>query len=210
MTLKNDYSERYQRVLTPLADALQSLIADLLKGQARIDRISARPKSVDRFLAKAVKEGDQRDGLKYEHPLHQIQDQVGARVIVFYKSDVQRISDILLKYLRPTETKDLVPASEWQFGYFGRHFVCLFPREIVDPSWPEALVPEFFELQIKTLFQHAWSESNHDLGYKPDGDSLTGDQERMLAYTSAQAWGADRIFDDLFNELHQTPSALEQ
>jgi ppGpp synthetase/RelA/SpoT-type nucleotidyltranferase len=186
------------------------LIAELLDGQARIDRISARPKSIDRFLAKAAKETPNGGGFKYEHPLHQIQDQVGARVIVFYKSDVQRISDILLKYLRPTETKDLVPTSEWQFGYFGRHFVCLFPREIVDSSWPDTLVPEFFELQIKTLFQHAWSESNHDLGYKPDGDSLTSDQARMLAYTSAQAWGADRIFDDLFKELHQTPSALKQ
>ena len=209
MSLKEQYGERYGKVLTPLAEALQSFIAERLNGEARIDRITARPKSVDRFLAKA--ENKAEDGaLKYEHPFHQIQDQVGARVVVFYKSDVQRVSDILLNYLRPTETKDLVPTSEWQFVYFGRHFVCLFPREIIDPSWSESLVPEFFELQIKTLFQHAWSESNHDLGYKPEGGVLTGDQVRMLAYTSAQAWGADRIFDDLFCELHQTPAALNQ
>lgn len=209
MSLKEQYAERHQRVLKPLAEALQSFIAELVNGQARIDRITARPKSVDRFLAKS--ENYAEDGTpKYEHPIHQIQDQVGARVVVFYKSDVQRVSDILLNYLRPTETKDLVPTSEWQFGYFGRHFVCLFPREIIHPAWPEALVPEFFELQIKTLFQHAWSESNHDLGYKPEGGALSSDQVRMLAYTSAQAWGADRIFDDLYSELHQTPGALKQ
>lgn len=210
MSLKDQYVERYERVLKPLALELQSLISELLNGEARIDRICARPKSIDRFLAKAAKEVTPGGVLKYEHPLYQIQDQVGARVVVFYKSDVDRISDILLKYLRPTETKDLVPISEWQFGYFGRHFVCLFPREIVDSSWPRSLVPEFFELQIKTLFQHAWSESNHDLGYKPDGGTLNSDQVRMLAYTSAQAWGADRVFDDLFNELHGSPSALTQ
>ena len=28
--------------------------------------------------------------------------------------------------------------------------------------------PRFFELQVKTLFQHAWSEASHDIAYKPD------------------------------------------
>ncbi|MDH7973525.1 RelA/SpoT domain-containing protein [Sphingomonas sp. AR_OL41] len=200
MSLKDDYRARYQSVLASLAVELQAFIEDILKGEPRIDRVSARPKEIARFLKKA--ENIDLDGNpKYAHPMHQIQDQVGARIIVFYKSDVQRISEILLKYLRPTETKDLVPNSEWQFGYFGRHFVCLFPREIINPDWPVEQIPEFFELQIKTLFQHAWSEANHDLGYKPEGGELTGDQLRMLAYTSAQAWGADRAFDELHSNI---------
>jgi putative GTP pyrophosphokinase len=53
-------------------------------------------------------------------------------------------------------------------------------------------------LQVKTLFEHAWSEAEHDLGYKPGEAPLTPDQKRRLAYTSAQAWGADHIFDELF------------
>lgn len=200
MSLREDYSARYGAVLKPLAAALEQQISELLQGEARIDRISARPKSIERFLAKSENKGE--DGVpKYSEPLHQIQDQVGARVTVFYKSDVEHVSEILLKYLRTTETKDLVPSSEWTFGYFGRHFVCLFPQEIVNPDWPREHVPEFFELQIKTLFQHAWSESNHDLGYKPERGELTSEQMRMLAFTSAQAWGADHIFDDLFNQL---------
>lgn len=200
MSLEDHYKERFHTVLTPLATQLQGYVEEILAGQPRIDRVSARPKGIAKFLTKAGKAAE--DGKpKYAHPLHQIQDQVGARVVVFYKSDVERISKTLLRYLRPTETKDLVPTSEWQFGYFGRHFVCLFPREIIDPEWPPDQVPEFFELQIKTLFQHAWSEANHDLGYKPEGDDLTADQLRMLAYTSAQAWGADHAFDDLHKEI---------
>jgi ppGpp synthetase/RelA/SpoT-type nucleotidyltranferase len=60
--------------------------------------------------------------------------------------------------------------------------------------------PTFFELQIKTLFQHAWGEADHDLIYKPSG-ALTSDQRRRVAFTAAQAWGADRIFEELAQEL---------
>jgi GTP pyrophosphokinase len=55
-------------------------------------------------------------------------------------------------------------------------------------------------LQIKTLFQHAWSEANHDLGYKPALAPVGVEDERRLAFTSAQAWGADHIFDELYSE----------
>jgi hypothetical protein len=38
----------------------------------------------------------------------------------------------------------------------------------------------------------------HDLGYKPGDKVLNPDDKRKLAFTSAQAWGADLIFDELF------------
>lgn len=201
MTVEDEYRARYDAVLAPLSASLSDLLTEHLSGFERIDRISSRPKSIDRFVAKAAKMTDQ--GVpKYENPLAQIQDQIGARVTVFYKSDVDSIRDVLMRYLRPVESRNLLPASEWEFGYFGWHSVCLFPAELILPDWPAEHIPNFFELQVKTLFQHAWSEANHDLGYKPERGGLSPDQNRMLAFASAQAWGADRAFDELFCELH--------
>lgn len=200
MTLKQEYEARFEEVLKPLAISVEGHLRECLEGVSRIDRISARPKGISKFLKKAANKG--ADGQpKYDAPLEQIQDQVGARVVVFYKSDVEIVSQGLLRYLRPTEDKALVPQSEWEFGYFGRHIVCLFPNELLDPAWPSEHVPRFFELQVKTLFQHAWSEANHDVGYKPEAGNLTPDQLRNLAFASAQAWGADRAFDELFQQL---------
>lgn len=191
-----DYIARYEKVLFPIAEKLESHLRDLMKGQARIDRISTRPKSVDRFMGKAMKLKDGHP--KYAEPLHQIQDQIGARIITFYTDDVVRISDEVLRYLHAIETQQIVPEREWEFGYFGQHHILALPLDVIDPDYDPALVPQHFELQIKTLFQHAWSEAEHDLGYKPGSKPLDRDQLRQLAYTSAQAWGADRVFNELF------------
>ena len=199
--LEKAYRERFGAVLEPLTTAIEQHLHEHLGSEPRIDRVTARAKSVDRFLEKAqtVVKGKP----KYADPLRQIQDQIGARIVTFYHSDVDRVAGIVEKYYRPIETQNLVPESEWEFGYFGRHYVLLLPSDVIDPSMDKSLMPEFFELQVKTLFQHAWSEADHDLGYKPGSAQLDSDAKRRLAFTSAQAWGADRIFNDLFLE-HST------
>ena len=195
--LKASYQQRHQQVLQPLAERLQKHLCGCLSEVARVDQVTTRAKSVGRFLAKAEKvvEGDP----KYDDPLSQIQDQIGARVVTFYLSDVQRVSDAVKEYLRPIEDVVVVPDSEKEFDYVGKHFVLFLPSDIFDEEIREEDSPRFFELQIKTLFQHAWSEANHDLGYKPEVE-LDSDQKRRIAYSSAQAWGADRIFDELHQE----------
>lgn len=196
--LEEAYRRRFDAVLAPLAKAIVTHLNDYLSSDPRIDQITARPKSVDRFIAKS--ETIDKGELKYTEPLRQIQDQIGARIVTFYRSDIDRVAQILERYFRPVESKDMVPDSEWKFGYFGRHYIFLIPSDVIDPSLDQTLLPEVFELQLKTLFQHAWSEANHDLGYNPGSVPLSPDAERLLAYTSAQAWGADRVFDELFQE----------
>ncbi|WP_095011839.1 GTP pyrophosphokinase [Tsuneonella mangrovi] len=199
MTLSEEYADRFASVLTPSASLIQKDLVEWLDGEPRIDRISARAKSVDRFVAKASKMSSGKP--KYDDPLNEIQDQIGARIIVFYEYDVDRVSDIINRYLKPIEFKMMSPESQWTFGYFGKHFIYLTPTHIVESAGEKREeVPFCFELQIKTLFQHAWSEANHDLGYKPGEQELDPEHERMLAFASAQAWGADKTFSQLVKE----------
>lgn len=192
-----EYPDRYDD-LVEVATLLQGHVKGLLSDVPHIDRIVARAKDPARFAAKALKAT--KGEPKYAAPLTQIQDQVGARVVVFYKQDVTAVAEVLERYFRPVERKELVPDSLWEFGYFGRHWIFVLPDDVVPPGVDRARVPRFFELQVKTLFQHAWSEANHDLGYKATTD-LSADQQRRFAYTAAQAWGADRVFAELRTEL---------
>lgn len=196
--LSTRYRRKLEQVLVPTATNLQLLLAGHLKRARRIDRISVRAKGLERFLEKADK---REDGKKlYTDPLNEIQDQIGARVIVFYTSDVQPVIDTVMKYFSSIEQLWKEPVSDKEFGYFGRHLMLALPQDCVPEGISLRRAPEFFELQVRTLFQHAWSEASHDLAYKPK-KPLTSDHNRRFAFTAAQAWGADMLFEELSAEL---------
>jgi len=196
-TLEDKYRSRYDNVLVPLSKRLDAHIRDLTKDHPRVDRVAVRAKTVSRFLEKANKQ--ESGSPKYTDPLNQIQDQIGVRVVTFYLSDVDQISTMVEDYFGSIEVKHIVPDSPQEFGYEGKHYILFIPKDVKDAS-VEDECPSFFELQIKTLFQHAWSEADHDVIYKA-ADPLTTDHRRRVAFTAAQAWGADRIFDELASEL---------
>jgi putative GTP pyrophosphokinase len=198
-SLEAHYAKRFENVLVPLACALEAQLRDYLQNAVRIDRITARAKGIKKFIQKAAILDNGQP--KYTEPLRQIQDQIGARVVTFFLSDVARIAEVIEKYYRPIELRDVIPDSESEFGYFGKHYIFLMPKGLLKAEVDKESIPNVFEFQIKTLFQHAWSEADHDLGYKPGGKTPNSDQRRLLAYASAQAWGADRVFDELFRTL---------
>lgn len=202
--LRAEYARRRQEILEPLVKRLICHLQSNLAGIERIDRVSARAKGADRFMVKASKALED-GGAKYEHPFEQIQDLVGARIVVFYKQDVDLVAAIVERYYRRVERKDLVPESDAEFGYVGKHFILAVPQDVVEDDAERDKIPTFFELQVKTLFQHAWSEANHDLAYKPD-EPLSSLQKRQVAFTAAQAWGADQIFGQLHTELNGAPT----
>lgn len=191
--LEKSYRARRESVLVPLASRIEDDLREQLANVARIDRVTARAKAVDRFLVKANKKiGDEQ---KYSDPLSQIQDQVGARIVTFYMDDVENVGAEVLKYYRPIEEQLIVPEIESEFGYISKHLVLIVPPDL-EPDVGFGDYPRLLELQIKTLFQHAWAEASHDIAYKPTAQ-LSADERRKVALSAAQAWGSDMIFREL-------------
>ena len=101
-----EYPDRYDD-LVEVATLLQGHVKGLLSDVPHIDRIVARAKDPARFAAKALKAT--KGEPKYAAPLTQIQDQVGARVVVFYKQDVTAVAEVLERYFRPVEREGASP-----------------------------------------------------------------------------------------------------
>src|ERR1700747_2771653 len=104
-TLEKKFALRREGVLVPLAERIEAHLKSVFSGFPRIDRISARAKSVDRFIGKAA--NHEAGTPKYADPLNQIQDQVGARIVTFYASDVERVRIEIEKYFKYIESKKI-------------------------------------------------------------------------------------------------------
>ena len=55
--------------------------------------------------------------------------------------------------------------KEDAFGYLSLHYICSLP---FGDKWPDEICGKKFEIQIRTILQHAWSVIQHDIGYKSD------------------------------------------
>jgi putative GTP pyrophosphokinase len=196
--LMEEYRFRFEHYLTPLAGQIESHLKDRIE-HSRIDLIRSRPKSPQSFLLKSQKIDDNGQ-LKYSDPLNQIHDQIGARIVTYYRTDIEPISAIINEFYASIEEQLIVPDSEKEFDYEGKHFILLIPEALITTDIDRNRCPPFFELQLKTLFQHAWAQADHNIAYKPSTD-LTKQQKRIVACASAQAWGADHFFKILADEL---------
>ena len=194
----DSYTKRFNSYLSPLINGLENHIKEIVKDCPRIDRVVGRAKSVKSFTEKALKE--KNGGLLYPYPFVEIQDQIGVRIICHYKSDVKCVEELIKVHFTSLEETHKKPDNPSQFDYEGVHFIFYIPSDIRSRKISKDDCTEVFELQIKTLFQHAWAEANHELGYK-NKKELVWEQKRKMAFAAAQSWGADEIFEDLFQEL---------
>lgn len=201
--LLQEYRESYP-VLEETANRIEAVLREILQNVDRVDQISTRVKNPERFLEK-VSRLDEKGNKKYKYPFQEIQDQIGCRVVVFYLSDVSVVADRILHEFNEFEDQRVEGQEPDQFSYRARHFICQIPPEIRHSLKPNINV---FEIQISTLFQHAWAEANHDLAYKSPTD-LSFENQRYLAFTAAQAWGADKIFEQIWKYQNEKGEETE-
>ena len=179
--LQRIYRER-EPLLKATSLVIEQEFREILEHTPHIDRVSCRAKSLKSFIVKAT---DPANEPGYQYPLLEIEDQVAARVIVFFLSDIAVVRERLLRNLTPVEYRKRRPAKDEEFGYESEHVVCILPRDDM---------PTTFELQIRTLFMHAYAEPQHDMGYKAAGE-LPSDIRRELAWIAASSWGADQAYE---------------
>ncbi len=198
--IRKAYEER-RPLLVKLAATLEAEVKDYLAGAPHIDRAYFRAKDEDSFVKKAM--STEEDGSwKYSLPLEEIEDQVAGRVLVFYRSDVSEIMRRLEGKLKKVERTHKKPASAKEFDYETVHTVCAITVDLRPEGWSAMSdPPSNFELQVRTLAQHAWSEPQHEV-YKKRGGLPAGSM-RKLYWAAASAWGMDSIWDELRDDLRK-------
>lgn len=187
--LAEDYEDR-RPLYEELSANLEEQVRRALESLDHIDRIEFRVKGTGSFVEKCFDD----DGLCYDEPFVDVEDQIAGRVIVFFLEDIETVSNRITDRLNTVEVERHRPDRDKAFGYESEHRICTIPPLCEPEGWEELeLHPGTFELQIRTIFMHAYAEPQHDLEYKAP-EELPPDTRRELAWIAASAWGADQAF----------------
>ena len=130
-------------------------------------------------------------GYKYKS-LADITDIVGVRVITFYSDDVDKVASAVDKLFK-VDWENSVDKRKLHeidsFGYMSLHYICSMEG-----------FPYRFEIQMRTVLQHAWANMNHDTGYK-SGVEIPSKYNRSLSRLAGLLELADEQFTQIRNDL---------
>lgn len=154
------YSEDYalfRRAAAELQDYIAENIADLPQP---IHVTQARAKQPESLRSKCRRKG-------YKNPAVQVTDLLAVRVITYFKDDLDAVAARLRNVLQISEAKSRDTRknlAENAFGYRSVHLVArLKPSEAV---FRPSLARRWFEIQVRSILDHAWSEIEHEAVYK--------------------------------------------
>lgn len=189
-----------------LTGLIQTTLASLLKAK-RIENLGvyARTKTLESFLGKASKP-------KYKDPTSEIYDISAARIITFIESETANACALIRNTFVVHPEHSLDKTEELgidRIGYRSVHFICEFGDD-------RCRLPEFeiykglkFEIQVRTVLQHAWAEIEHDRNYKLSG-VLPGHIQRRLNLLAGMLELADREFDSIVGEIDAYSKQVSQ
>lgn len=180
-----------------LKDTIISIVENLLKtNDIEYLTVSGRSKTRESVLEKIERKS-------YKDPAKQLTDLSGIRIVAYFESDINKISDLINSAFNVDVANSLnqdEKLSVDQIGYRSVHFVC-------DIGQARAALPEFanlsnlkFEIQVRTVLQHAWAELAHDRNYKFTG-KLPPEIERKLFLYAGMLEIADKGFSEISSEI---------
>ncbi|MFN3541976.1 MAG: hypothetical protein ACK40J_18060 [Rhodococcus sp. (in: high G+C Gram-positive bacteria)] len=172
--------------------------------------VSNRAKSIDRLESKCR----QREGKRIARGLNpyttmdelasDIVDLAGVRVALYFPAQRHIVAGIVARRFNlleaakefPVSGDVLRPGNPRFSGYAATHYrVNLRESDLAgsDRRYASARV----EIQVASVFMHGWSEVEHDLVYKPDGQHLSEEEFAFLDQLNGLAISAEIALEGL-------------
>ena len=180
---------KYETLATKFSDLLEQIL-----GHEEIDivQIEKRAKTVESFLGKLTRKGDQ-----YTNPLDEVTDLAGIRVITYYLEDVDRVAEVIRRQFTVDEELSVDKRAELdpdRFGYVSSHFIVTLSESRSGLLEWAGLEDLKAEIQVRTATQHAWAAVEHKLHYKNREETAPRAMQRRMSRLSALFELADEQF----------------
>jgi len=191
----NNFSEKMHILLKELLD----------QNKITYHSIAKRVKDKESLIKKI------RNKKKYQN-LDEITDIVGCRIITYFEDDVEKIVKIIgnafkIDEQNSTDKKKILDPEK--FGYLSYHIVCSINSDRAELVEYKKYKNIKFEIQIRTILQHAWAEIEHDIGYKSNIE-VPRDFRRKFSRIAGMLEIADDEFSRLKNDINAYVKEIEE
>jgi len=143
-----------------------------------------------------------------------MKDMAGIRIITYLDSEAKKINDVIRSsfLIQPEHSIDKTEELGIdRVGYRSIHCICTFPEDKCQLDEYKKFSGHCFEIQIRTILQHAWAEFEHDRNYKFKGEGvLPQELKRRLAIIAGNLELMDWTFEQLaisingyVNDIHK-------
>lgn len=144
--------------------------------------------------------------------LAEVTDLAAIRVTTYFADDVDRVAKLIEQTFKIDESNSIdkrLTLDPDRFGYQSIHYVA----ELGEGRYKFVEYKRFaqfkFEIQIRSILQHAWAEIEHDLGYKSAG-GVPREIRRRFSRVASLLELADAEFIAIREELREYASGIPQ
>lgn len=201
----NDY-QKYNSDFTVLSNRLADHLRQLIATQSiKIHSIAHRVKSPT-SLAGKISQPD-----RTYQSIYDLTDIVGIRIVTYFEDTIDQIAQLIeheykIDFNRSVDKRNHQDFN--QFGYRSLHYVAQWPQFSAQQDRPP-FQELHFEIQIRSILQHAWAEIEHDLGYK-SSDSIPRQIGRKFSQLASLLEIADEAFVSIKQRLKTYESGIDQ
>ncbi|WP_018297049.1 GTP pyrophosphokinase [Corynebacterium lubricantis] len=191
-TKYHEWVKAHPNAAEEVKDALEDLLQD---AGVNFDGVDVRVKTWNSLKAKARKR--RPDGsLSYPNPWTDIHDVVGARVTVLHSTEIPVVLEIISNSFNVKRSVDKALETKVSGGFgYGSHHLIVQVTE--DSDGLEDFIGLEFEIQVRTVLQHAWAEFEHDIRYKRGTNELDPQVDRSFTLAAGLIELADQQFDQI-------------
>lgn len=194
-----EWYKNHKDLYSACANTIERLINTLLKEEEiPYHSIQSRIKTEESFINKCLNE-------KYQNPISEITDVCGLRIITYTKKNVEEIRRIIEDTFQIDTVNSIDKAeqmSDDQVGYLSIHYIASLKRDRTKLPEYHSYENIMFEIQIRTLLQHAWAEIEHDRNYKFSGE-LPRKIKRRFYLVAGTLELLDREFEQISEDIDQ-------
>lgn len=186
-----------------LGELVYSFIKKEITAFEILPEVSCRTKELLSIIKKIKKKN-----LKKEYDYSMLNDKLGVRIICTFKEDMTKVDDFIKNSFEVKSTEYKSEKLDFnRLDYISNHYDVTIKPSVPYFSNYRKYSNLVFEIQVRTLNQHVWSNTAHSLSYKQEADIADGLKRRVYRLLSLYEI-ADDEFSSVNNALVNHPDNI--